>query len=63
MTRKFSTAWLVVALAAEVVLAIVNADQGSGSVPTAAYLLPPLAVALVQKPRAVAVVGVVGVAS
>jgi serine phosphatase RsbU (regulator of sigma subunit)/PAS domain-containing protein len=57
MTRRHSTAWLVVAIAAEVVLAVINAASGSGSVPTAAYLLPPLALALVARPRYVGAVG------
>src|SRR5690348_14299334 len=61
MTRKLSTAWLAVAIAAEIVLAVINAASGSGSVPTAAYLLPPLALALVARPRPVALVGAIAV--
>jgi serine phosphatase RsbU (regulator of sigma subunit)/PAS domain-containing protein len=61
MTRKLTTAWLVVAIAAEVAFALINGLSGAGSVPTSVYLLPPLALALVAPPRLVALVATIAV--
>src|SRR3954469_24799020 len=58
MTRKL-TPWLFAALAVEVGLVVLNATAGSSLVPTAAYIVPPLALALVGPPRSVAIVGAV----
>jgi PAS domain S-box-containing protein len=59
MTRYLRSTWLWLALAAEVALGVINAVGGSGTVPTSAYLLPPLALALVERPKPVAWVAAV----
>src|SRR3954453_2812441 len=61
MTTRMPSFWLVAAVAAEVALAVANAIAGNSSVPTAAYVLPPPALALGGAPRAVGFVAAVAV--
>jgi PAS domain-containing protein len=61
MTRYIRSTPLILALVAEAILAVINAAGGSGTVPTSAYLLPPLALALFERPKPVAWVAALAV--
>lgn len=59
-TRSLLSPWFAAALVVEA--ALVTGDVMTDQTFTAAYLLAPLALALVERPRPVAVVGVLAVA-